>query len=273
MTCTCKKCGKPFDAPVQSRHRLLCGDSTKGADLATLMEGQKATMLFTDPPWNVAIGGDANPRHRQRPGLQNDDLSPAEYQAFLESWITRVPAVVTGDVYCILGASEWPRLDAVLRGCGFHWSATVIWVKDLFVLGRSKYHRRYEPLWYGWHTKGESSFCDRRDLDDVWEIARPRVSDDHPTMKPVELVARAVTNSSRTGQVVLDLFGGSGSTLVAAEQTSRRAFLMEIDPLYCDVIVQRWEKFTGKKAERIAANTSGERTPAEQAGVAKTYGD
>jgi DNA modification methylase len=248
LDCTCGHCGHKFAAIPEPKHRVMCGDSTNPADVGKLMGGRKATMVFTDPPWNVAIGLDSNPRHRQREGLMNDDLTPEEFAAFLDKFIGVMNDHVTGDVYCVLGASNWPTLDAAFRKNGYHWSATIIWVKDVFVLGRSKYHRRYEPLWYGWHTKGQSSFCDRRDLDDVWEIARPRVSDDHPTMKPVELVARAVTNSSRTGQVVLDLFGGSGSTLIACEQTSRRAFLMEIAPLYCDVIVQRWEKFTGKKA-------------------------
>ena len=239
---------KRGDLWLMGGHRLLCGDSTCKEDVARVMGGERATMLFTDPPWNVAIGGDANPRHRQRPGLKNDDLSSAQYQAFLESWIVLIPAIVRGDVYCILGASEWPRLDAILRRCGFHWSATVIWVKDLFVLGRSKYHRRYEPLWYGWHTKGESSFCDRRDLDDVWEIPRPRVSDDHPTMKPVQLVVRAITASSRAAEIVFDPFLGSGTTMIAAEQLGRRCFGIEIEPRYVDVAVARWEKFTGKKA-------------------------
>lgn len=251
--CTCRRCGKEYSAAIQSRHRLLCGDSTKAEDTTRLMDGNTATMMFTDPPWNVAIGGDNNPRHRQREGLVNDDLSPEQYQAFLEAWIGHVPAIVTGDVYCILGASEWPRLDATLRARGFHWSATIIWAKDAFVLGRSKYHRRYEPAWYGWHKGGTSSFCDRRDLDDVWEIPRPRVSEDHPTTKPVELPKRAIQNSSVPGNIVLDLFGGSGSTLIAAEQTGRRAFLMELAPQYCDLIALRWEGFVGKKALRIAA--------------------
>jgi DNA modification methylase len=163
---------------------------------------------------------------------------------------------VAGDVYCVLGASEWPRLDQTLRAQGFHWSATIIWVKDVFVLGRSKYHRRYEPLWYGWHEKGKSSFLDRRDVDDVWEIPRPKRSEEHPTMKPVLLPTRAILNSSLAGDIVVDPFGGSGSRLIAAEQTSRRAYVMELEPIYCSVIVQRWEKFSGRKAirsKRVAA--------------------
>jgi DNA modification methylase len=129
----------------------------------------------------------------------------------------------------------------------------VIWVKDIFVLGRSKFHRRYEPLWYGWHKDGKSSFRGRRDVDDVWEIPRPKRSEEHPTMKPVELITRAIEYSSRPGDVVLDLFGGSGSTLIAAEQLKRKACLLEIDPGYCDVIARRWAQFTGKTPERVGA--------------------
>ncbi len=241
------------DLWLLGEHRLLCGDSTKASDVAVLMRAERAKMMFADPPWNVAIGQDSNPRHRQRRGLHNDDLSPAEFKAFLAGFITAAGSHVEGDVYCVLGASEWPTLDATLREQGYHWSATIIWAKDSFVLGRSKYHRRYEPVWYGWKGNGHSSFVGRRDVDDVWQIPRPKRSQEHPTMKPVELARRAIANSSAAGDVVLDPFGGSGSTLIAAEQAERKAFLMELDPLYCDVIVQRYEKFAGRKAKRATA--------------------
>jgi DNA modification methylase len=240
-------------------HRLLCGDSTSAVDVQKLMAGETAKMMFTDPPWNVAIGLDSNPRHRQRKGLKNDTLSPEKFQQFLNDFIEAVESHVSGDVYCVLGASEWPTLDATLRSRGFHWSATIIWAKDIFVLGRSKYHRRYEPIWYGWREKGKSSFIGRRDVDDVWEIPRPKRSEEHPTMKPVQLPLRAIINSSVAGDIVVDPFGGSGSTLIACEQTQRRAHLMEIDPIYCSVIIRRWERFTGRKAERIDMT---ENTPA-----------
>jgi DNA modification methylase len=252
---------KPGDLWLLGDHRLLCGNATNPADVARLMDGQVATMAFTDPPWNVAIGQDGCPGHRQREGLKNDDLPAADFKAMLDGFAAALSPHVSGDVYCVLGASEWPTLDAALRGQGYHWSATVIWVKDAFVLGRSKYHRRYEPIWYGWHKRGSSSFCDRRDLDDVWEIPRPRRSEQHPTTKPVELMTRAVTYSSRAGDGVVDLFGGSGSTLIAAEQTGRRAYLMELDPKYGDVIVDRWEQFTGRKAERVSAADAVARSP------------
>ena len=219
------------------------------ADVERLMNGNKAIMCFTDPPWNVAIGMDSNPRHRQREGLINDKLEPQQFKQFIVGFAKNLALVCTGDVYCVLGASEWPTLDASLREVGFHWSATVIWVKDQFVLGRSKYHRRYEPIWYGWLSKGKSSYSGDRAQDDVWEIPRPKVSEEHPTMKPVELVANAIKNSSQSGDIVIDLFGGSGSTLIAAEQLNRICHTMELDPKYVDVIVKRLENLTGEKAE------------------------
>lgn len=242
---------QPGDLWLLGDHRLLCGDATESADVAKLLAGQRAAMLWTDPPWGVQIGGDGNPRHRQRPGLVNDDLPPEELEAFLKGFAVQAARVVEGDVYVVLGASSWPCLDQAMRGCGFHWSASVIWVKDVFVLGRSKFHRRYEPIWYGWHKDGKSSFQGRRDVDDVWEIPRPRQSPEHPTMKPVELIKRAIEYSSAPGDLVLDLFGGSGSTMIAAEQSGRRAYLMEIDGHYVDVAARRWSEFTGKPAIRI----------------------
>jgi ParB-like chromosome segregation protein Spo0J len=190
---------KPGDLWILGEHRVLCGDSTKAADVTRLMDSARAEMMFTDPPWNVAIGKDSNPKHCQREGLANDDMSGEDFSRFLDAFLQAARPYLDGDLYCVLGASEWPRLDQVLRAQAFHWSATIIWVKDLFVLGRSKYQRRYEPIWYGWHSDGKSTFCERRDLDDVWEVPRPKVSEDHPTMKPVELVARAITNSSHGG--------------------------------------------------------------------------
>lgn len=231
-------------------HRLLCGDSTSADDIGRLMGANKAAMMFTDPPWNLAIGQDSNPRHRQRQGLENDNLPPQEFKEFLRGFLAVVGPYVSGDVYVVLGAAEWPTLDTALREQDYHWSATIIWAKDAFVLGRSKYHRRYEPIWYGWKAQGRSSFAGRRDLDDVWEIPRPRRSEEHPTMKPVELVRRAIVNSSAYGDIVLDPFGGSGTTIIAAEQSGRRARLIEISPYYCDVIVRRFEQFTGLKATR-----------------------
>lgn len=222
-------------------HRLLCGDSTKPETYERLMNGRKADMVFTDPPWNVAIGGDNNPRHRQREGLANDNLPAADFRAFLTGFAAQALKHLEGDFYCVLGASEWPTLDSVLREVGYHWSATIIWAKDRFVLGRSKYHRRYEPIWYGWPTKGRSSYLGDRTQDDVWEIGRPGISEEHPTMKPIELPERAIKNSCPRDGIVLEPFAGAGSTMLAAQQTGRAAYGIELAPKYVAVILQRFK--------------------------------
>ena len=238
---------KPGDLWILGDHRLLCGDSTKPEHVARLMEGATARMLFTDPPWNVGIGQDSNPRHRQRPGLQNDSLPPEAFRAFLDGFVGAIKEHVTGDFYCVLGASEWPTLDSALRGHGYHWSATIIWVKDTFVLGRSKYHRRYEPIWFGWHTAGKSSFGDARNLDDVWEVPRPKRSEEHPTMKPVELVIRAIQNSSLAGDLVVDPFGGSA--LDQAADLLNRA----IERLPNETMLHRLKAEVDSEAQKLEA--------------------
>lgn len=139
----------------------------------------------------------------------------------------------------------------------YHWSSTIIWNKDRLVMSRKDYHTKYEPIWYGWKN-GEARLrpLEDRKQSDVWDIDRPTVSELHPTMKPLELVARAIKNSSKKDDVILDLFGGSGSTMLAAEQTERVNYSMELDPRYVDVIINRWEEYTGEKAELI---TEGEK--------------
>ena len=224
------------------RHRVLCGDATGEADVAAVLRGKRANMAFTDPPWNVGIGTDKNPRHRQRQGLVNDSMPEADFGRMLTAFAALLAKFVKGDVYCVLGSERWPLLDETLRDAGFHWSATIIWVKDIFVLGRSKYHRRYEPIWYGWATS--SSYRADRKQDDVWEFARPKRSPEHPTMKPVQLVARAISNSSARRNTVLDPFLGSGTTLIAAEQLGRTCYGIEIEPKYVDVILRRYMNFT-----------------------------
>jgi DNA modification methylase len=202
-------------------------------------------MAFTDPPWNVAIGLDSNPRHRQRKGLINDNLGK-DFPAFLAKVGEALRAAVKKDIYVVMGCAEWPNIHAALVNASFHWSSTVIWAKDVFVLGRSNYHRKYEPIWYGWQKT--SSYRGDRKQDDLWEFDRPTRSPEHPTMKPVELVERALHNSSVKGDTVLDLFGGSGTTLLACEKTGRRCRMIELEPGYCQVIIDRWEQFTGAKA-------------------------
>ena len=151
-----------------------------------------------------------------------------------------------------MSSSELDTLQSAFRAAGGHWSTFIIWAKNTFTLGRSDYQRQYEPILYGWPEGASRYWCGDRDQGDVWYFNKPRVNDLHPTMKPVELVERAIRNSSRAGDVVLDPFGGSGSTLIAAEKSGRRARLIELDPKYVDVIVRRWQDWTGQKATRKA---------------------
>jgi DNA modification methylase len=227
------------------KHRVMCGDSVNVKDVEKLMREQKSDMVFTDPPWNVAIGEDSNPRHRQREGLINDNLGK-DFGAFLDGLSKNILDFNKGDVYCVMGCEEWPNIHRALTEVGLHWSSTIVWAKDIFVLGRSKYHRQYEPIWYGWKGKSKSTYRGDRKQSDLWQCKRPKRSDEHPTMKPVELVEKALVNSSRADDIVLDLFLGGGSTLIACEKSERICYGMEIDPKYADVIVQRYVDFTGK---------------------------
>lgn len=225
-------------------HRLVCGDST-GPDVSRLMDGARAAIAFTDPPYNVAYEGKAGT-------IANDDLG-AGFEAFLEKALRNLLAFTDGACYVCMSSSELDTLQAAWRSAGGHWSTFLIWAKDTFTVGHSDYQRQYEPILYGWRRGASHHWCGDRDQGDVWHCDRPRVSKLHPTTKPVELIVRAINNSSVAGDLVLDLFGGSGSTLIACECSGRRARLMELDPRFCDVIVGRWERFTGKRAVREGA--------------------
>jgi site-specific DNA-methyltransferase (adenine-specific) len=226
-------------------HRLMCGDSTDCVDVQALVCGEKADLIFTDPPWHVNYGGAESHKYLSRTIL-NDNLNDDEWAKFCND-LTLLLAEISKPgtpCYVVMSAQEWGVIDPALRCAGFHWSSTIIWVKDVLVISRKDYHTQYEPLWYGWlDGAARLKQVEDRKQSDVWEIPRPRRSDLHPTTKPVELIVRAIKNSSRKDDIVVDLFGGSGSTLIAAEQTGRKAFLMELDEKYCDVIRKRWAEF------------------------------
>ena len=236
---------RPGDIWLIGRHRLLCGDSTDIGQVARLMDGTRAHMIFTDPPWNVAYGENKHPNWKQRK-IMNDNMSGEEFYAFLFSAFTVMGKVSEPGamLYCVMSAQEWPNCHRALTETGFHWSSTIIWYKDSFVLSQKDYHTQFEPIFYGW-LGGASALCHLSDRkqSDVWEIPRPKKSPDHPTTKPIALAASAIENSSRPGDPVLDLFGGSGTTLMAAEQTGRTAFLSELDPCYADCIAERYTRF------------------------------
>ena len=230
---------KPGDIWLCGKHRIMAGDSTKTEDVERLMDGVKADMVFTDPPYVVDYEG-----------VNNDDA--AGLPELLRKSITEMDkSLKEGGTYYVCH----PDIHAYefiheIRSIGWIQARppVVLWIKDSLVLGRGDYHSRSEPILYGWKSGAAHLAVKDRTQDNVWLHDRPKKADGHPTMKPVELVARAINNSSLKGQAILDPFGGSGSTLIAAEQTGRTAYLMEIDCLYVQVILERWMSFTGEQA-------------------------
>jgi DNA modification methylase len=236
-------------------HRLMCGDSTDKDCVETLMDGKKADMGFTDPPWNVNYGSveKGNAMGYKPRTILNDFMGTEEFKDFMFNAFSCLNfAQKDGAMtYVVMSAQEWGNMMLTLAQNDYHWSSTIIWNKDSLILSRKDYHTKYEPIWYGWKEGTRLCPLEDRKQSDVWDIARPKKSEEHPTMKPVELVARAIQNSSKKGDLVIDLFGGSGTTLIAAEQTGRSCCMMELDPKYCDVIVKRWETLTGQKAKLV----------------------
>lgn len=238
------------DVWILGDHRLLCGDSTSKQDLEKLMSGELADMAFTDPPYNVDYGNNAKDKMRGKDRrIMNDNLGDDFYQ-FLKDALTNLLSVTKGACYIAMSSSELDTLQKAFRDAGGKWSTFIVWAKNTFTLGRSDYQRQYEPILYGWREGNDHFWCGARDQGDVWFFNKPVKNDLHPTMKPVELVERALRNSSKSRDIVLDLFGGSGSTLIACEKTGRAARLIELDPKYVDVIVRRWQDYSGEKAIR-----------------------
>ena len=237
------------DIWILGNHKLLCGDCTDFENIDQLLLDQKAHMVFTDPPWNVAYGKVKHPKYKNNQIL-NDDMSTDDFQIFLnKSFNSLAKLSMKGTiVYLVMSAQEWGNAMLEMKKNNFHWSSTIIWNKDRHVISRKDYHTKYEPIWYGWYDSKRLKKLDDRKQSDVWDFKKPFKSKLHPTTKPVELIERTIKNSSDSNNLVIDLFLGSGSTLIACEKTNRKCFGMELDPKYCDVIVQRWEDYTGKKA-------------------------
>jgi DNA modification methylase len=234
---------RPGDLWLLGPHRLLCGEATSTENMARLLDGRQADMAFTDPPYNVAYRGG---EHR---AIANDDLGEG-FEAFLSAACVNIVGATDGAIYIAMSSSELHTLHRAFTTAGGHWSTFVIWAKSSFTLGRADYQRQFEPILYGWREGAQRYWCGARDQGDLWLVDKPARNELHPTMKPVALVERAIRNSSRKGDTVLDPFAGSGSTLVAAEKTGRHARLIELDPAYCDAIVERWQRFTGRQAQR-----------------------
>ena len=234
---------KAGDIYLLGRHRLMCGDSTKPEDVAKLMDGDLAALLLTDPPYNVDYEGNAGK-------IQNDNMEDAAFRSFLrDAFSAADKQMKPGAAFYIWHAdSEAYNFHGACRDIGWNIRQRLVWNKNTLVLGRQDYQWKHEPCIYGWKDGAAHKWYSDRKQTTVLEFDKPQRSEEHPTMKPVPLFAYQIKNNTQPGDAVLDLFGGSGTTLIACEQIGRAAYVMELDPHFCDVIVKRWEKLTGDKA-------------------------
>lgn len=232
------------------RHRLMCGDSTDTQSVKTLMGGQLADLLLTDPPYNVSYEG----KTKQNLTIDNDSQSSEDFHKFLFKAFTAAKENMKSGAsfYCWYASSEVLNFVSSAKEAGYQVKQELIWVKNQMVFGRQDYQWRHEPCLYGWLDNGTHSWYSDRKQTTILNFDKPNSSQLHPTMKPIPLFDYQIKNSSKTGDNVLDLFGGSGTTMMACEQNDRNAYLMEFDPRYVDVIIKRWEEFTGKKAVKIS---------------------
>lgn len=261
---------KPGDKIRLGDHILICGDATDSAAWERLFEdGTAPEMMITDPPYNVAYVG----KTKDALTIKNDKMDENHFKQFLTDFFKQAMNRVKGAQYIFMSSSEWPTIHAAFTDAGGYWSTTIIWVKHHFAMGRKDYQTQHEPLYvgtalkelskkkgaktsgqpilYGWKKGGTRKHYDTRTETDVWVADKPCRNELHPTMKPVTLYRKAILMSSRPLDIIVDPFCGSGSAIIAAEQTHRHARAIELDPVYCDVIIKRWEEFTGRKAERL----------------------
>ena len=233
-------------------HRLMCGDSTVITDVAKLMNGEKADMVFTDPPYLMVFEGNVNAdgskSHNAKFGpIKNDKMSREDGDQFILDIFTVIKEFCNGSYYVSFYRLGLDYIFRALDKLNNKYKSLIIWNKGVHTLSNSDYMSKYEPIVYGWFN--EHKFYGDRSNFDIWDIQRTQKNDLHPTMKPVALVAKAIQNSSKRGGLVLDLFGGSGTSIIASEQTGRKCYTMELDEHYCDVIITRWEKLTGGTAK------------------------
>ena len=294
----------PENAPTRAKtgqiwqlgkHRVMCGDSTKKEDVEKLMDGKKADMCFTDPPYNVDYAGGSNVRATNKARrIQNDKMGDDQFYEFLYDSLKNMIDHCVGSFYVCMASKELHNLKKAFENAGGHWQSFIIWVKNNFTMGRCDYQQTYEPILYGWNEKHyfinernnanvwedlskvkteydgkettisfqgfkvklkgkieKGQVIRKKQHTDIWRHDKPTRSELHPTQKPVALILEAMTNSSKVNNIVLDTFLGSGSTLIACEKTNRICYGMELDPKYTDVIIQRYEDYTGNKAKII----------------------
>lgn len=230
------------------RHRLICGDSTDKATVEMLMDGKKANLCVTDPPYNVNYEG----KTEEKLKIGNDSMSNEEFEKFLtSSFLVINDILLEGGCFYVWHASRSQiEFENALNLSGLKVRQQLIWVKNSMVLGRQDYQWRHEPCFYGWKEGTHNWYSDRKQTT-VLEFDRPTANKEHPTMKPIALIAYQIKNSSKKDEIVFDGFGGSGSTLIACEQTGRKCYTCELDPKYCDVIIKRYENLTGQKAVKL----------------------
>lgn len=230
-------------------HYLMCGDSTNIEDVQKLMHDQKADLVITDPPYNVNYEGKTEDNLK----ILNDNMNNDQFYNFLESAFNNLNISLKdgGAAYIFHADTEGLNFRKAFTATGFKLAQCLIWVKNAFVMGRQDYQWKHEPILYGWKLGAGHYFVNDRKQSTVLEFDKPSRNEEHPTMKPIELIAYLIKNSSKKEDIIADFFGGSGSTLIACEQLSRVCYIMELDPRYCDVIVDRWETFTNQKAELI----------------------
>ena len=242
---------KTGDLWLLGNHRLLCGDSTKEESYALLMNGKKANLVVTDPPYNVNYQGTAGK-------IKNDNLENEKFYQFLFDAFTCMEKAMADDasIYVFHADTEGLNFRKAFADAGFYLSGTCIWKKQSLVLGRSPYQWQHEPCLFGWKKNGKHQWYSDRKQTTIWEFDKPKKNGDHPTMKPVPLLAYPIKNSSMSNCIVLDPFGGSGSTLIACEQTNRICHTIELDEKYCDVIVKRYIEQVGT-AENVSVVRDG----------------
>lgn len=240
---------QPGDIWAIGNHRLMCGDSTSAEHVTLLMMGESADLAVTDPPYNVSYEGKTADRMK----IQNDSMCEDDFEKFLLSAHRNLYANMKdgAGIYVFHADSAGLQVRGAFCAAGFKLAQCCIWVKNSMVLGRQDYQWQHEPVLYGWKPTGTHRWCADRCQTTIWNFDRPTRSAEHPTMKPIPLIAYPVQNSSKKGDLVLDLFGGSGTTLMACEKTDRRCYTMEIDPLYCDVIVRRYIQSFGNSGIQL----------------------
>jgi DNA modification methylase len=259
------------DLWVCGDHRVLCGDATVAGDVERVMAGELADMCFTDPPYGVNYANSAKDKQRSKHRPILNDQPGEDFETMLRAASINILAATKGAIYVCMSSSELDTLQRAFRAAGGRWSTFVIWAKHTFTLGRADYQRQYEPILYGWKEGADHFWCGARDQGDVWFFDKPSRNDLHPTMKPVALVERAIRNSSKSRDIILDPFGGSGTTMISAERLGRRARLVELDPKYVDVSIQRWQDYTGgevtleETGETFAEVTARRKPPAPMA--------